>query len=95
MYRRQAKGGVTAMTLPLARDLALWGIRVRTICPGIMDTPMLAGAPEQLREEMKKIHTFPKRLGRAEEFASLVREFMTNTLLNGEVVRLDAATRLA
>jgi len=90
-----AKGGVNAMTLPLARDLALWGIRVLTICPGIMDTPMLAGAPEQLREEMKKIHTFPKRLGRAEEFASLVREFMTNTLLNGEVVRLDAATRLA
>ena len=82
------------MTIPLARDLAMWGIRILTICPGIMDTPMLAGAPEHIKEGMKKIHTFPKRLGTAEDFASLVREFMTNTLLNGEVVRLDAATRL-
>ncbi len=90
-----SKGGVMAMTLPLARDLALWGIRVMTICPGIMDTPMLAGAPAHVREAMIKIHTFPKRLGTPEDFASLVRQFMENTMLNGDIVRLDAATRLS
>ena len=89
-----SKGGVMAMTLPLARDLALWGIRVMTICPGIMDTPMLGGAPDHVREQMIQIHTFPKRLGRPEDYSRLVRCFMEDTLLNGDVVRLDAATRL-
>lgn len=89
-----SKGGVAAMTLPLARDLASWGIRVMTICPGIMDTPMLASASEELKKVLVDIHVFPKRLGRAEDFAELVRSFMQNTLLNGDVVRLDAATRL-
>lgn len=89
-----SKGGVAAMTLPLARDLATWGIRVMTICPGIMDTPMLASASDELKQALVDIHVFPKRLGRAEDFAKLVRSFMENTLVNGDVVRLDAATRL-
>jgi 3-hydroxyacyl-CoA dehydrogenase / 3-hydroxy-2-methylbutyryl-CoA dehydrogenase len=90
-----SKGGVIALTLPLARDLARWGIRVMTIAPGIMDTAMLAGADEKLRERLIGIHVFPKRLGRPDDFARLVRCFMEDTLLNGEVVRLDAGTRLA
>ncbi|HEY4829740.1 MAG TPA: SDR family NAD(P)-dependent oxidoreductase [Solirubrobacteraceae bacterium] len=90
-----SKGGVAALTLPLARDLALWGIRVMTIAPGIMDTPMLAGVDEERRKGLVDLHVFPKRLGRPADFAALVRTFAENTLLNGEVVRLDAATRLA
>lgn len=90
-----SKGGVAALTLPLARDLASWGIRVMTICPGIMDTPMLAAASDQLRQSLVNIQVFPKRLGRAADFAKLVRSFMENTMLNGDIVRLDAATRLA
>lgn len=90
-----SKGGVAAMTLPLARDLATWGVRVMTICPGIMDTPMLASASDELKKALADIHVFPKRLGRATDFAKLVRSFMENTLVNGDVVRLDAATRLA
>lgn len=89
-----SKGGVAAMTLPLARDLASWGIRVMAICPGIMDTPMLASASDELKRALVDIHVFPKRLGRAEDFAKLVRSFMENTLVNGDVARLDAATRL-
>jgi 3-hydroxyacyl-CoA dehydrogenase/3-hydroxy-2-methylbutyryl-CoA dehydrogenase len=90
-----SKGGVAAMTLPLARDLASYGIRVNTIAPGIMDTPMLdAGGPD-LKERLSQIHVFPKRLGSSEDFASLVAHLMENTLLNGEVIRLDAATRMA
>ncbi|MFI5609961.1 SDR family NAD(P)-dependent oxidoreductase [Amycolatopsis sp. NPDC051903] len=89
-----SKGGLVALTLPLARDLALWGIRVLTVCPGIMDTGMLAGADEKRRAALMDLHVFPKRLGRPEDFARLVASFMENELLNGEVVRLDAATRL-
>lgn len=90
-----SKGGVVALTLPLARDLAIWGIRVMTIAPGIMDTQMLAGVTDERRNALRDIQVFPKRLGRPAEFAALVRAFMENTLLNGDVVRLDAATRLA
>jgi 3-hydroxyacyl-CoA dehydrogenase/3-hydroxy-2-methylbutyryl-CoA dehydrogenase len=90
-----SKGGVIALTLPLARDLARWGIRVMTIAPGIMDTAMLAGADEKLRERLVQVPVFPHRLGRPDDFARLVRCFMEDTFLNGEVVRLDAATRLA
>ncbi|MEU3011683.1 SDR family NAD(P)-dependent oxidoreductase [Nocardia asteroides] len=90
-----SKGGVVALTLPLARDLAGLGIRVMTVCPGIMDTAMLADADDTRRQALLDIHVFPKRLGRSDDFADLVAAFMTNTMLNGDVVRLDAATRLA
>jgi NAD(P)-dependent dehydrogenase (short-subunit alcohol dehydrogenase family) len=90
-----SKGGVAAMTLPAARDLARHGIRVVAIAPGIFDTPMLAELPEAARESLGKQVPFPQRLGRPEEFAALVRHIIENEMLNGEVVRLDAAIRLA
>lgn len=90
-----SKGGVIAMTLPLARDLSSFGIRVMTICPGIFETGMLASASDQLRERLKEIHVFPKRLGQPSEFAHLVQSIVENPMLNGEVIRLDAATRLS
>jgi 3-hydroxyacyl-CoA dehydrogenase/3-hydroxy-2-methylbutyryl-CoA dehydrogenase len=89
-----SKGGVIASTLPLARDLAQWGIRVLTVAPGIMDTGMLAGVDDKLRAAVTGLSLFPRRLGRPEDFAGLVAHFMANTLLNGEVIRLDAGTRL-
>jgi 3-hydroxyacyl-CoA dehydrogenase/3-hydroxy-2-methylbutyryl-CoA dehydrogenase len=89
-----SKGAVIALTLQLARDLERQGVRVMAIAPGMMDTAMLAGADERLREALLGLHVFPKRLGNADDFARLVRTFMEVTLLNGEVVRLDAATRL-
>ena len=89
-----SKGGVVGMTLPLARDLAGLGIRVVTVAPGIMDTPLLDGAPDELREALAAIHVFPKRLGTPEDFAHLVQAIVENPLLNGEVIRLDAAARM-
>ena len=89
-----SKGGVMAMTLPLARDLASYGIRVNTIAPGIMETPMIAGMSDEVRESLSHVHAFPKRLGRPEEFAALVQHLFENTLINGETVRLDAAARM-
>ncbi|MBI5156599.1 MAG: SDR family NAD(P)-dependent oxidoreductase [Acidimicrobiia bacterium] len=89
-----SKGGVAAMTLPLARDLASYGIRVNTIAPGIMETPMIAGMTDEVRESLTQVHVFPKRLGRASEFAALVQHLFENTLINGETVRLDAAARM-
>jgi NAD(P)-dependent dehydrogenase (short-subunit alcohol dehydrogenase family) len=90
-----SKGGVAAMTLPIARELARHGIRVMTIAPGIFDTAMLAGLPEAARESLGEQVLFPRRLGRPEEFAALVRHIIENEMLNGEVIRLDAAIRLA
>jgi NAD(P)-dependent dehydrogenase (short-subunit alcohol dehydrogenase family) len=90
-----SKGGVAAMTLPVARELARHGIRVVAIAPGIFDTPMLAGLPRAARESLGRQMPFPSRLGRPEEFAALVRHIIENEMLNGEVVRLDAAIRLA
>jgi NAD(P)-dependent dehydrogenase (short-subunit alcohol dehydrogenase family) len=90
-----SKGGVAAMTLPVARELARHGIRVVAIAPGIFDTPMLAGLPEAARESLGKQMPFPSRLGRPEEFAALVHHIIENEMLNGEVIRLDAAIRLA
>jgi 3-hydroxyacyl-CoA dehydrogenase / 3-hydroxy-2-methylbutyryl-CoA dehydrogenase len=90
-----SKGAVIALTLPLARDLAIWGIRVMAVAPGIMDTQMLAGVTEERRRALIDIHVFPKRLGRPADFAAVVRSFAENTLLNGDVLRLDAATRLS
>lgn len=89
-----SKGGVAAMTLPLARDLASIGVRVMTIAPGIMNTPMIDGIGAELKEQLAKIHVFPQRLGTPADFAALVQHFMENTLLNGEVVRLDAGARM-
>ncbi len=90
-----SKGGVAAMTLPVARELARHGIRVVAIAPGIFDTPMLAGLPRAARESLGKQMPFPSRLGRPEEFAALVHHIIENEMLNGEVIRLDAAIRLA
>ena len=89
-----SKGGVAAMTLPLARDLASYGIRVMAIAPGIMDTPLLDGVNPELKEQLKAVHVFPRRLGAPDEFARLVIHLMENVLLNGEVIRLDAAARM-
>jgi len=90
-----SKGAVIALTIQLARDLERQGIRVMGIAPGMMDTGMLAGVDERRRQALIDIHVFPKRLGTPDDFARLVRCFMETTLLNGDVVRLDAATRLA
>jgi NAD(P)-dependent dehydrogenase (short-subunit alcohol dehydrogenase family) len=90
-----SKGGVVAMTLPIARDLARAGIRVMTIAPGIFETPMLAGLPEAARQSLGQQVPFPPRLGRPEEYAALVRQIVENQMLNGEVIRLDGAIRMA
>ena len=90
-----SKGGVVAMTLPVARELAALGVRVVTIAPGIFDTPMMAGLPEAARESLGKQVPFPSRLGRPEEYAALVRHIVENEMLNGEVIRLDGAIRMA
>ncbi|MFT3865108.1 MAG: SDR family NAD(P)-dependent oxidoreductase [Solirubrobacterales bacterium] len=89
-----SKGGIVALTLPLARDLAPLGIRVMAVAPGIMDTAMVAGLDDERRERLLDLSPFPKRLGRPDDFAALVRTFLETTYFNGEVVRLDAATRL-
>ena len=90
-----SKGGVVSMTLPIARELARSGIRVMTIAPGIFETPMLAGLPEDAQESLGKQVPFPPRLGRPEEYAALVLHIVGNTMLNGEVIRLDGAIRMA
>ena len=90
-----SKGGVVSMTLPLAREFARDGIRVATIAPGIFDTPMMAGLPEDARESLGNQVPFPSRLGRPEEYAALVRHIIENEMLNGEVIRLDGAIRMA
>jgi NAD(P)-dependent dehydrogenase (short-subunit alcohol dehydrogenase family) len=90
-----SKGGVAGMTLPLARDLARFGIRVMAIAPCIFDTPMLAGLPDAARESLGKQVPFPPRLGQPAEYAALVRHIIENEMLNGEVIRLDGAIRMA
>jgi NAD(P)-dependent dehydrogenase (short-subunit alcohol dehydrogenase family) len=90
-----SKGGVVALTLPVARELAQYGIRVVAIAPGIFDTPMMAGLPEAARESLGKQVPFPSRLGRPEEYAALVRHIVENEMLNGEVIRLDGSIRMA
>ena len=90
-----SKGGVVSMTLPLAREFARSGIRVATIAPGLFDTPMMAGLPEEARESLGNQVPFPSRLGRPEEYAALVRHIVQNDLINGEVIRLDGAIRMA
>jgi NAD(P)-dependent dehydrogenase (short-subunit alcohol dehydrogenase family) len=89
-----SKGGVVALTLPAARELARYGIRVMTVAPGIFDTPLLAGLPEPARHSLGQQVPFPPRLGRPEEFAALVRQIIENEMLNGEAIRLDGALRM-
>jgi NAD(P)-dependent dehydrogenase (short-subunit alcohol dehydrogenase family) len=89
-----SKAGVAGMTLPVARDLASKGIRVVTIAPGPADTPMLGPMRDDIRESLVSQIPFPKRLGRAEDFAALVKHILENEYLNGEVIRLDGALRM-
>jgi NAD(P)-dependent dehydrogenase (short-subunit alcohol dehydrogenase family) len=90
-----SKAGVVGMTLPIARELARSGIRVMTIAPGLFETPMMAGLPEDVQVSLGKMVPFPARLGRPEEYASLVAEIIRNEMLNGETIRLDGAIRMA
>jgi len=90
-----SKGGVVALTLPVARDLSSEGIRVNTILPGIFDTPLLAAAPDNVKAALSASVPFPKRLGAPAEFASLVLELLRNAYFNGESIRLDGAIRMA
>jgi NAD(P)-dependent dehydrogenase (short-subunit alcohol dehydrogenase family) len=90
-----SKGGIVGMTLPIAREFAQLGIRVVTIAPGIFDTPLLAGLPEPARVSLGQQVPFPSRLGRPAEYGALVRHILENEMLNGEVIRLDGALRMA
>lgn len=89
-----SKGGVAAMTLPIARELARFGIRVLTIAPGLFSTPMMDTLPPEIQESLGKSVPFPSRLGRPDEFAALARHIVENEMLNGETIRLDGAIRL-
>jgi NAD(P)-dependent dehydrogenase (short-subunit alcohol dehydrogenase family) len=89
-----SKGGVAAMTLPIARELARHGIRVVTIAPGIFETPMMAGLPQDVQDALGQSVPFPARLGRPSEYAALVRHICENPMLNGETIRLDGALRM-
>ena len=90
-----SKGGIVGLTLPAARDLAQSGIRVCAIAPGLFDTPLLAGLPEEVRTSLGATVPFPPRLGRPDEYAALALHIVQNTMLNGEVIRLDGALRMA
>jgi NAD(P)-dependent dehydrogenase (short-subunit alcohol dehydrogenase family) len=89
-----SKAAVVGLTLPMARDLSRSGIRVMTIAPGIFETPMLMGMPQEIQDALGKMVPFPPRLGRPAEFAQLVRQIAENEMLNGEVIRLDGAIRM-
>ena len=90
-----SKGGIVAMTLPIAREFARMGVRVMTIAPGTFETPLLGSLPDAARQSLAQQVPFPPRLGRPEEFAALVRHVFENEMLNGEVIRLDGAIRMA
>ncbi len=90
-----SKGAIASLTLPAARELARFGIRVMTIAPGIFETPMVAGMTPQVRESLSAGVPFPPRLGKPSEYAALVRHIIENSMLNGEVIRLDGALRMA
>jgi NAD(P)-dependent dehydrogenase (short-subunit alcohol dehydrogenase family) len=90
-----SKGGIVSLTLPVAREFARMGVRVMTIAPGTFDTPLLAGLPEAARQSLAQQVPFPSRLGRPDEYAALVRHIFENEMLNGEVIRLDGAIRMA
>ena len=90
-----SKGGVAAMTLPLARELAREGVRVNCIAPGLMDTPMMAGLSEPVKQSLLETTVYPKRLGGADEYAALAAHIVENTFINGSVIRFDGALRMA
>ncbi|AZO41910.1 3-hydroxyacyl-CoA dehydrogenase [Mesorhizobium sp. M7D.F.Ca.US.005.01.1.1] len=90
-----SKGGIAALTLPVARELARYGVRVAAIAPGIFETPMMAAMSQEVRDALGASVPFPPRLGRPDEYASLVKHICENTMLNGEVIRLDGALRMA
>jgi NAD(P)-dependent dehydrogenase (short-subunit alcohol dehydrogenase family) len=90
-----SKAAVVGMTLPIARELARFGIRVVTVAPGIFETPMMDSLAQEVQESLGKMVPFPPRLGRPDEFASLVREIVRNVMLNGETIRLDGEIRMA
>lgn len=90
-----SKAGIVGLTLPVARELARSGIRVMTIAPGIMETPMLMGMPQEVQDSLGKMVPFPSRLGRPSEYAALVKHILENMYLNGEVIRLDGSIRMA
>ncbi len=90
-----SKAGVVGMTLPIARELARFGIRVVTIAPGLFETPMMASLPKEVQESLGKTVPFPARLGRPAEYAQLVQSIIENPMLNGETIRLDGALRMA
>jgi NAD(P)-dependent dehydrogenase (short-subunit alcohol dehydrogenase family) len=90
-----SKGGIVGMTLPLARDLAQFGVRVCTIAPGLFLTPLMAQLPQAVQDSLAASIPFPKRLGKPEEFAQLAASIIQNLSLNGEVIRLDGALRMA
>ena len=89
-----SKGGVVSMTLPAARELAKFGVRVNTIAPGLIGTPMMLGLPQEVQDSLAAQVPFPKRLGYPQEFASLVQHIIENTMINGTVIRLDGAIRM-
>lgn len=89
-----SKGGIVSMTLPAARELAQYGIRVNTVAPGLIATPLLLNMPQAVQDSLAATVPFPKRLGRPEEFASLIIHIIENSLINGEVIRLDGALRM-
>jgi len=90
-----SKGGIVAMTLPMARELASSGIRVMTVAPGLFATPMMKGLPQEAQDSLAKQTPFPPRLGDPDEFAAMVGHIIENTMLNGETIRLDGAIRMA
>jgi len=90
-----SKGGIVALTLPAARELAQYGIRVMTIAPGLIATPLLMNMPQNIQQSLIQAVPFPKRFGQPQEFASLVQHIIENVLLNGEVIRLDGGLRMA
>jgi NAD(P)-dependent dehydrogenase (short-subunit alcohol dehydrogenase family) len=90
-----SKGGIVALTLPLARDLSGLGVRVMTIAPGLFDTPLLARLPEDVKASLGAMVPFPRRLGKPAEYAQLAKQIIENAMLNGEVIRLDGAIRMA
>lgn len=89
-----SKGGIVGMTLPAAREMAKFGVRVNTIAPGIMGTPMMAGMPDEVQQSLAEQIPFPSRLGKADEYAGLACHIIENSLINGETIRLDGAIRM-
>ena len=90
-----SKGGIVSMTLPLAREFSSLAIRVNTIAPGLIATPLLLNMPQEVQDSLAATVPFPKRFGQVEEFASLAQHIISNTMINGEVIRLDGALRMS